>query len=350
MLNAPVNSNDLRLFLPEFIWLEPDHFERAREISNKVICEAHQWQNYLNALALLGFEQWLITRLPDKTVNRNTNGIEAVCNLNVGEFKFCLIATEHLLDEVVNVHQNAINRPEEAAHFYVVLEVLEEQEEVIVRGFLRYDELVNYRSKVNLQPLQSGCYQLPLSEFDAEPNHLLYYCRFLEPAAIPLPVASAETKASEKLLRYLKETTTTLSQWLQDVFDESWQAIDALINPETNLALSTRNILDGTQRCKLIDLGMQLGSQTAALLVNITQDAEEKLCVFIQLHPTGGGKYLPPNLKLTLLSKAGKTLQEVTSRGQDNYIQLKPFKGELGKRFSIEVSLLDVSVREDFQL
>lgn len=232
----------------------------------------------------------------------------------------------------------------------MVLEVLE-QEQVIIRGFLRYDQLVNYL-RSNLQLLRDGCYQLPLSEFDAEPNHLLYYSRFLEPTAIPLPVASAETKAEEKLLGHLKETETTtkLNQWLQGVFDEAWQAIDALINPEVNLAFSTRNVESGAKRGKLIDLGVQLGSQPVALLVNITEEAEEKLCILIQLHPASGERYLLANLKLTLLSKAGKTLQQISSRGQNNYIQLKPFKGELGKRFSIEVNLGDISVREDFKL
>jgi hypothetical protein len=350
MINSPVSSTNLSLLLPKVIWLEQEYFEWAREMSNQVTDEAHRWQVYLNSLALLSFEEWLRERIPDKPVNRDTNRIGEVGHLRVGEFKLCLIATEHLLDEVVNVPQDAIEQPEEAAHFYVVLEVLEEEEEVIIRGILRYDQLVNYRSQVNLQPLQDGYYQLPLSEFDAEPNHLLFYCRKLEPTSIPLPITSAGTKASEKLLGYLQETRIKLSQWLQGAFDESWQAIDAIISPEANLALSTRNVESGAKRGKLIDLGMQLRSETVALLVTIVQEAEEKLGISIQLHPTGGERYLPSHLKLTLLSKAGKTLQEVQSRSHDNYIQLKPFKGEPGKRFSIEVSLSDVSIKEDFEL
>ncbi len=350
MVNFPVILTDLRLLQPKVIELEPEHFELSREISNRVTGEATRWQTYLNVLALLGFEAWIREQIPDKPVNRDTKEIEPVCHLKVGEFKLCLIATEHLLDEVVNVPQYAIEQPEKAAHFYVVLEVLEEEEEIIIRGVMRYDQLVDYRSRVNLQPLQDGYYQLPLSEFDAEPNHLLFYCRKLEPTSIPLPITSAETKASEKLLGYLQETRSKLSQWLQGAFDESWQAIDAIISPEANLALSTRNVESGAKRGKLIDLGMQLGSETVAMLVTIVQETEEKLGISIQLHPTGGERYLPPHLKLTLLSKAGKTLQEVQSRSHDNYIQLKPFKGEPGKRFSIEVSLSDVSIREEFEL
>ena len=357
MVNFSFHSINSKFLLPKIILLELEHFKQAREISENVVEQAHQWQTYLNVLASVGLEKWLRERIPDKLVNRDIQKIEPTCYLNVGDFKLCLLANEYLLDEVVNIPQDAIEQPELAAHFYIVIEVDEEQEQVIIRGILRYDELVNYLRRNNLQWLGNGCYQLPLSLFDAEPNHLLLYCRKLEATAIPLPVAigllgvmPSSTKTEEKLPRYLKETRTKLSQWLQDIFDETWQNIDALSSTETNLALSTRNAQLNAKRGKLIDLEMQLGCQTVALLVTILQEIQEKLNVSIQLYPTSGERYLPPNLKLTLLSKAGKTLQEVTSRSQDNYIQLKSLKGEPGKRFSIEVSHLDVSVREDFEI
>ncbi|GET35717.1 DUF1822 family protein [Microseira wollei] len=332
MLISPMSLTDFRLFSPEVIELEPEHFEQARELSNKVTDEANQWQTYLNALAQVSFEEWLKARIPD----------------GLGEFKFCAIATEHLLDEVVNIPQNIIQYPEIIAHFYVVIEVLEEAEQVIIRGFLNYNQLVDCLSQFNLQLCQDGCYHIPLDVFDTEPNHLLSYCRFLSPSAFNLPVAAA-TKTSENLLKSVKETRTKLSQWLENIFDDTWQAIDALISPEAGLAWSTRNVESGAIRCKLIDLGIQLDSQTIALLVNVIEETDEKLRILLQLHPTSGQKYLPPDLKLTLLSKAGKVLQDVTSRSQDNYIQLKSFKGEPGKRFSVEVSLNDAKVKEDFE-
>ena len=346
-----LNSTDIRLLLPESIWLESEHFQSAKKISDglrpagsdRVNNEAEKWQTYLNALALLGFEEWLSTRITQQPIKRDSN----INYLKVGEFKLCLIATENILDEEVNLAVDMIERPELAAHFYVLLEVLEEQEEVIIRGFLRYDELINYTTRVKLQP-RDGFYRLPLAQFDPEPNHLLFYSRFLEPTAIPLPIVT-ETKAEENLVVYLQETTTKLSQWLQGVIDESWQAIDTLISPEVNLAFSTRSVELATKRGKLIDLGIQLSHQTVALLVNITE-AEEKISISIQLHPTGKEKYLPRNIKVSLLSKAGNILQQVEARGQDNYIQLKLFKGERGKRFSIEVSLGDLSLRENFEL
>ena len=357
MVNSKGYLTDLRLLLPEVIWLEPEHFEQATQMSSPVKSEALRWSTYLKALALFAFEEWLQEKTA-QPVHREPNVIESVgylknlpeeapaavlSQLKAGEFRYGLITTECLLDEVVSVPQAALNRPKLAAHFYVVLEVDEEQAQIIVRGFLRYDELVNYQNSSNLQ-LQNDCYQIPLSLFDSEPNHLLFYSHYLEASAIPLP-----EPAQDSLVETLQSTRTKLSQWLQGIIDESW-SVDTLLSPDANLAWSTRNASEEVKGGKLINLGMQLGSQTVALLVTVMPEASEKVGILIQLYPTGGERALPPNLQLTLLSKAGTTLQLTQSRSQDNYIQLKPFKGKPGTRFSVEVRIGDVSVLEEFEL
>jgi Protein of unknown function (DUF1822) len=177
----------------------------------------------------------------------------------------------------------------------------------------------------------------------------LYYCSYLKPNSIKISEDSANPVSME-LKNPVKETKTKLGKWLQDIFEESWYAIDVLVSPEANLGFSTRNVIMPTRRGKLINLGMQLGNKNVALLVNITEEPEDKIGVLIQLHPTCGDKYLPSNITLKLLSKTGKTLQEVQARYQDNYIQLKPFKGESEKCFSIEVSILDMKICEHFEL
>ena len=351
MLNLERANTDLRLLLPEVIELEPEHFQQARKISKQVRSEAQQWQTYLNTLALSAFQEWLRERIPDQAINREPNQIEPMCQVKVGEFKLGLIATEHMLDEVVHVPQIAINSSDEAAHFYVVLEVAEEQSEAIIRGFLRHDQLVNYRSKVNLQLSQDSCYQLPLSLFDAEPNHLLFYCRHLEPSAIIQPVASAEN-VQDSLLSVVESSRAKLSQWLEGIFDPGWLSVDALLGSEANLAWSTREFSEGVRGGKIINMGMELGDQQVAMMVTVTPEEadSEKIGIQVQLSPIGEDRYLPPNIELTLYSRSGKILQSTQSRGQDNSIQLKPFKGKEGIEFSLGISLGDISIREDFEL
>ncbi|HEY9658393.1 MAG TPA: DUF1822 family protein, partial [Allocoleopsis sp.] len=134
------NTTDLRLLLPESIWLEPEQIEQAKDISLQSSEESQQWQSYLNALGLLGLEQWLHERLPEQPIQQKTSQIAIASVLQVGEYKLCLLVTEHILDEVIPVPEAVIVHPELVCHFYIALEVIEEQEEVIIRGFLRHDQ------------------------------------------------------------------------------------------------------------------------------------------------------------------------------------------------------------------
>ncbi len=215
MINYPGNSTDLRLLLPEVVEIEIKYFDRAREICDLETGEAQQWQTYLNVLALQSLEEWLNRRLPDCTVEQNE--INTDCYLKVGEFKLYVIATEHVLDEIVNIPEAAIKIPEKQAHFYVLLEVLEEQQQAIFRGIMRREELVNYCTSNQTQPSKS-CYQLPLALFDNEPNHLLFYFQFTEATAIPLYIASKK----EKKIVNIKQNRSKLNRWLQDVFEKNW--------------------------------------------------------------------------------------------------------------------------------
>ena len=342
-------STDLRLLLPEVIWLELEHFQQASKISSKADNEAQQWQTYINILARSALSQWLIESVSDKQVGVEPKVMESVSYIKLGDFKIAVIAQEQMLDEVVSIAPAAIEQAELAAHFYAIVEVDEEQEQAVLRGFLRYDELSAYRREVNLQPAGDGCYKLPLSLFDAELNHLLSYSRYLEPAAIPLPSVTA-TSATDSLRESLSDSRTKLSQWLQGALAEGWQTFEELVAPEANLALNTRSVSSKTRRGKLIDLGMQLEDRAVALLITVTPEVSEKVGILVQLYPTGGARHLPANLQLTLLNKTDKPLQSTRSRDGDSYIQLKSFKGKAGTRFGIEVSMGDSIIREDFEL
>jgi hypothetical protein len=337
MTHFQATPTELRSLLPETTFLEPHQITQAQSLSDRatdkgiIPSELHQWQTYIQALALLGFTQWLSERItgfplcdPEQASIWHSHVM-----LQLGEFTLCLIAVEHVLDEIVNVPDIAIAL---TAHFYLFIEVVEEQAQVILRGLLRHDQLMTALNNASTTD------ELPLAAFDPEPNHLLSYYQFLSPTAI-VPALPPAPLPSHRL-----------GQWLQGIFAEGWQAIDALIDPQLGLAFNTRNPELGAAGGKLIDLEMQMGQQTLALIVNITQETDNRFGVLVQLHPTGGERYLPATLSLKLLSKAGKVLQEVQARSQDNYIQLRPFKGEQDKCFSLEVCFKTVHLREDFVL
>ena len=183
------------------ISIEPEAITRAVELSNRVIEPERQWQTYLNALALFGFESWLQER--DSSIEINSDHcsvkhgsyasfVDGVFNLRVGEFKVCLLTNGVGVDEFVSLPRVVLDLPKYAAHFYIVVDVIEERSEVTIAHFIRHDELLQHQRTGDLTPKADWTYELPLSWFNNEPNELLLYLRCLAPNAIALPTATPE--------------------------------------------------------------------------------------------------------------------------------------------------------------
>jgi Protein of unknown function (DUF1822) len=230
MIRSSISPNSLGASLPEVMWIETHHFAQAKDLKQGSSSEVLQWQNYLNTLAFLGFSQWLNKEMsgPDSRTDHALvtppvdDFNEGICQFTVGKFKLSLIAEEHILDETVHIPTKAIFKPELATHFYIALEVCQEEEQVILRGVLRYDQLTHYLRQEDRLPSPKGYHSIPLSLFDPEPNHLLSYFRYLDMSAIPLPLplienASTSLRAKAELRKSLKNTNTHLKNWLQDI-------------------------------------------------------------------------------------------------------------------------------------
>lgn len=248
MTDHLINSTNILLDFEEVptqaIALEPERIEQAVQLSSQIPNETQQWQTYLNALALFGFEQWLNERAQDLPLNREecsifqlryANAIAAVFNLKVGSFKLCLIAIGSLTDEEVTVPRAVIDLPEFIAHFYVLLEIQEEQEQAVIRGFLRYDELVNQQQAMHLQADRDWTYRLPLAWFESDPDSLLLYLRCLDPKVISLPKVPVNRPAT---LSSLQVELTAVLPKLQSPDYLLWQVLTweqgvaILTNPE----------------------------------------------------------------------------------------------------------------------
>lgn len=346
MFTPPVHSPALGFTLPTTIWLEDEDFNEAKAMSRSSTGEAQQWQVYLNTLSLVSFKQWLEQHLPESEITSDVSRIERMGHLSVDEFKIGVIATENLLDEVIDV-------PNIAMHFYVVIEIVEEQEQAIIRGILRYDELLGYQQHTHSQPSDNNFFSLPLDLFDPEPLHLLSYCQFLESNSIPLPPSVQNAEESTVSFRQI---TTQLTAWLWGEISQGWQEIDALINAQTQLAFNTRSREVGESKAKLINLERQSERYEVVLLVKIIPhlptepDADKMYSIEVQLHPVKEQRCLLPNFKLLLFSNDQTVLQEVKFRDHDDYIQLKRFRGKAGVRFNIQVCLDDHGVQEAFRI
>jgi Protein of unknown function (DUF1822) len=224
------------------IILSDDDIDRAAVRSDRIPNRLKQWQVYLNGLALSAFETWLDERAESLIINLEkctilqpalANFINGVANLQVGEFKVCLIATGSLSDEMVSLPRVVIDLPEFIPHFYVLVEVLEERQSANVYAFLSYQELLEGQNLMSLQ--SDGNYQLPISCFDKNTDRLLLYLRCLEVSAISLPAiptnrAEILARVQNQLIELLPELKSSERE-LSDIL--TWeQATAVFTNPE----------------------------------------------------------------------------------------------------------------------
>lgn len=350
MLNFPTHAQpNIPLRSPTIFYLEEEHYTQARAAADEPALgdEQDQWKVYLDLLGTLAFRDWLSEQ--GESVQAETTPLrEGSCDLQLGEFRLHIIGAEQVLSEQIAISSAAIESPTQAAHFYVLLEIAEEHSEVWFRGFMRHDQLSQISQR------EEGVVHVPLDAFEPEPSRLLSYCRHLEASAIALPQAAPalvpSTEAisdSQAIANTLATARTRLSQWLDNIVDESWQAWE-LLQPQ--VAYATRSLGAGIKCGKLVNLKMQVAETSLALVLTLTPEADDKVSILVQLLPTGRDRLLPPNVQLSLMSRKGRTLQTLTSRSQDNYVQLKSFKGKLGMHFSLTIQIESVLVTEEFEI
>ncbi len=200
MTNYNIETDNLLLDFESFsetgIELSDEQIDRAVELSDRIIDPERQWQTYLNSLALFGFTAWLEER--DNTLVINSDScsvmqpsyasyIDGVFNLTVGEYKICLLTNGVAIDEFISIDRAVVDLPEYIPHFYILVNVVEEQAEVIIDSFIRHDEMMQRKQTANISADADWTYEIPLAWFNPQPDDILLYLRCLESSTIALP-------------------------------------------------------------------------------------------------------------------------------------------------------------------
>ncbi|BAY62364.1 hypothetical protein NIES22_24380 [Calothrix brevissima NIES-22] len=194
--------------------LLPEHLNQAIRLSQSINLSQQRWEVYLCALGTLGFTQWLKERAPDLEIHSDAasiwqpataNLLAAACNIQVGAFKICVI-TASVFNDQHSIPHAVLEIPDFAAHFYVLMQVQEEEQQVAISGFMNYEQYRSYQQTAKLQIERDWTYTLPQSCFNSNPNALLLNLRCLHPDAIQLPaIVPVETNKvvalKQKLIR-----------------------------------------------------------------------------------------------------------------------------------------------------
>ncbi|MBV6625886.1 MAG: DUF1822 family protein [Rivularia sp. (in: Bacteria)] len=281
-MNQPLSNSDFTDLLD---WvslnetqteLSTEHFCQAARLSQSVCLSQQRWQVYINALAVLGFEQWLQERAPDLQLRieqssiwqpEYANLLAAACNILVGKFKVCIVTGSNLINEH-SIPFAVFDIPRFTAHFYVLMQVVEEKEQVAISGFMSYEQYCRYQESVQLPIESNWTYTIPQSWFNLDANALLLNLRCLAANAIQLPVI--ENNQEINTITALKQKILKLESRFKNQYP--WQlltiqeGIDLLNNPE--LIKWVYKIIQPSPVPSLINVGYWLNNK----FDNITQE------------------------------------------------------------------------------
>ncbi|MEI2579873.1 DUF1822 family protein [Scytonema sp. PRP1] len=351
------------------------------------------WNTYLNLICLNAVLAAIQAEYDiQATVELGTAGLYALWEfvngtaITVDGTRLVLIPTEAIDDGELEVPQEWVDIPSWVGDYYLAVQVNAEADWARVWGYTTHEQL-----KVN------GSYDSRDRTYCMDASHLkkdlnafwvtYQLCRGEQTRAEIVPLPELPVAQAENLIQRLGNPSVTfprvavpftlwgalleheewrqmlyqqrqgnvllkipvhLNQWFQQTFETAWQAVELLLGPNFVYRGIDTGQEAAVKRAKLIDLGIQFGSQAVVLLVAITPETEQRVSVRVQLHPSAGTTLLPRGVKLALLSSSKEISQEVQAREQDNYIQLKRFRGQAGEQFSIKIALNDAEIIEDF--
>lgn len=364
-----------------------------------------RWCAYINQICLNVFLNWMQAEyVTDATAWEclpDVPGFWEFVNGTVvllGKKRVALIPSEAIDDGELEVPQEWVDIPNWAADYYIAVQIKPDDNWVRFWGYTTHQEL---KLLANYDPVdRTYCIDTENLTKDLNVFWMTYQFATEETKAAIAPLGELSPTQAENLCQRLGNSSVTfprlavpftswgallenqhwrqhlyqqrqqlnfstekpnlqvnlqvhLSNWLEGIYETSWKTIETLLGTNTqNLAFSFRSSSSlasaNVKRAKLIDLGMQLESQKLVLLIAVTPEINQEISIRVQLHPVSGNTYLPPNIKLALLTESDEIIHQVQSREQDNYIQLPRFEGEVGECFSIQVAIDDWQITENF--
>lgn len=299
--------------------ISPKERERAERFYRQQATPEKGEQVRLNTLAVsfvnfylecMGFETLLENSDSWNPVQQTLTDTAALCLKNLGELE-CrpVLANAQFVYVPPEVQSNRIG--------YVAVQIHEALREATILGFIK----------------QVSTDLLPLERLQPVED-LLEYLEELSQA--PLAARSPA----------LSKNRVNLKQWLDKIFEAGWQEISTVLDIQLAApAWNTRNA--SASRGKKIDLGRQTIAQSVVLVVALHPENLQSTDIIVEVYPTSGQIYLPPNLQVSVLDFAGAAVMEASSRNTNKNIQLR-FSGEPGEYFSVKLALGEAIAIEDF--
>lgn len=177
---------------------------------------------------------------------------------------------------------------------------------------------------------------------------LLGFVRQINQAILPLN----QLESLAKFPAYLSQQkhaapiqVANLSSWISGVFAQGWRQLDELFAPTMVMNFRSRQDLveplenyssPEVSGVKLVQLGQDT-NQTIALILNIQPQKKSGFNVSVKVCNHQYDNYLPEGLELVIVDQINRPVM-VAQAKETEMIEFC-FSGELGEKFSVEVSL-----------
>lgn len=341
--------------------LDPEAMAWAVQVSQPISDETEQWQSFLRAIALRGFQQWLEMGALDLAACYDPNTAPPVgINCRVGGFRLCLLPQGSLSDDVITIPQTTLDDARHCAHLYVLVDVQEEADQVTILSSLRHDQLRAYQHQGHLNANPDGTYTLPMQLFDTPPERLLLYLSCLNPAMLAEPQTVATPAAaapSPNLIDLGLGQVINAGRWLQNQLDEvadrlAWTLMTPMTPAYATAMRSPTEELDSvlaelpntvtiptTARGAFTDLQrLGLPFRLYALTWTLFESETPEWSLFLMLGPIPG-EQLPTGTRLVVHDADTLLASEVVSSSADSTHLYAQVIGNWDEQFTTSIYL-----------
>lgn len=211
------------------ITLTPVDLDWVNQQCQSSVDPTRQWQGFLEYMAVRGVQQWLEAGVVDFAIGVES-GIAVANHLRVNGYRLQIVPMGSFSDDWVTLTRSLPEAVNEQPHLYLLVEVIEETDQVIILNGLRGDQLAAVMAQYGIAPNSQTPITLPLTAFTTSPDQALLYLTCLDPIALspqplvpaaqpmidaPSPSSGAETASETSLVAPL----INVSQWLNNQLD-----------------------------------------------------------------------------------------------------------------------------------
>jgi Protein of unknown function (DUF1822) len=142
-----------------------------------------------------------------------------------------------------------------------------------------------------------------------------------------------------------------LSKWFEGLLDSGWEvelAFSDKLAVARDLAISSEDEIEKRESGAAKFIHLQHPSEPVLLILRQTKISQDEVEIVLRLYPASESIYLLDGIKMTLLDEEEKSIPQLEKQSKaNNWLQLR-FKGNVGDKFGLKISLGEDSILEKF--